>query len=84
VVWFFLVLATVISWWLGTAGTNRDGVSHEHELAGVAILVISFIKIWYIGMYFMELKHAPFWLRSMFDVWCVGVCAGMLGVFLWL
>jgi hypothetical protein len=47
-VWLLLTVATVLSWSLGT----------HHSLA-IAILVIAFVKIRFVGLYFMELRGAP-------------------------
>jgi caa(3)-type oxidase subunit IV len=78
-VWLVLVLATLISWALGTDhGFDRSG---QHT-ASVAILLIAFIKVRLIGLYFMELKNAPTALRAAFEAYCVGVCAMTITMFL--
>lgn len=47
-------------------------------MAGV--IVTTFVKAWVIGFQFMELKHAPRWLRHMYDAWVVGVCAVLVAI----
>ena len=52
-IWFVLIGATLLSWWLGT-----DHVIDDASLAGALILLVAFIKVRFVGLYFMEL-HAP-------------------------
>lgn len=75
VAWFILVAATGIGWWFGHM--ERAGQSREH-LAMAGVVVTAFLKAWIVGFQFMELKHAPRWLRHAYDVWVVGVCSTLL------
>ena len=61
-VWLLLTAATVLSWALGA----------HHGLA-IAILVIAFVKIRFVGRYFMELRDAPLALRAVFETYCLAV-----------
>jgi len=75
VAWLILVIATALGWWLGQAGqANTQGVS----LATAGAIVVAFIKVWIVGFQFMELRHAPRWLRHTFDAWVVAVCVALL------
>jgi caa(3)-type oxidase subunit IV len=76
-VWLILILATVVSWTLGT-----DHGFHNHTLASVTILLIAFIKVRLVGLYFMELRDAPTVLRGLFETYCVIVCTVVVSVFL--
>ena len=76
-VWALLVGATAFSWWLGT----DHGLS-DHRLAGVLILLVAFVKIGFIGMYFMELRDAPRALKALFQGWCVVVFVALTAMFL--
>lgn len=79
VVWIVLVLATLVSWALGT----DHGFAHSsQEFASIALLVIAFIKVRFIGLYFMELKDSPAPLRAAFELYCVGICAMTIVMFL--
>ncbi|OMC33136.1 hypothetical protein A5742_14685 [Mycolicibacterium fortuitum] len=78
-VWLILVGATLVSWGLGSE--HDLGQSGQH-LASVVILLIAFLKIRYIGLYFMELKDAPILLRGAFEAYCVVVCAMTVIMFL--
>jgi hypothetical protein len=77
VVWAVLVLATGVSWILGT-----EGGSNSHRLASVVILVVAFFKVRLVGLYFMELRDAPLPLRAIFETYCVVVCALTVSLFL--
>jgi hypothetical protein len=79
VVWFVLIAATMVSWYLGT-----DHALDDATLAGSLILLVAFIKIRFVGLYFMELRHAPIPLRIVFECWCLAVCAGVVGMFVFL
>ena len=77
VVWFVLIAATLLLWYLGA----EQGVHNAH-LATVLILIIAFIKVRFVGLYFMELRDAPVPLRLIFEAHCATVCAVVLGVYL--
>jgi Prokaryotic Cytochrome C oxidase subunit IV len=72
-VWLVLTLATLLSWSLG--GHHTLGMSQSHAAAGISILLIAFVKIRFVGLYFMELRGAPTALRTIFEIYCVVVCA---------
>lgn len=77
VVWFVLIAATLVAWYLAS-----DHGIHNHHTATVAILLVAFIKVRFVGLYFMELQDAPVTLRVIFEVFCAIVCAIMIGVYL--
>jgi heme/copper-type cytochrome/quinol oxidase subunit 4 len=69
--WAALMALTAGSWWLGA----------DHEIAGlgrdvslIAILVLTFSKIYVVGHAFMELREAAPWLTRTFATWCVALC----------
>jgi Na+-translocating ferredoxin:NAD+ oxidoreductase RnfA subunit len=73
--WLVLMVATGLGWWLGQAGqTSSQGMA----LATAGVIVVAFIKVWIVGFQFMELRHAPRWLRHAFDAWIVAVCVALL------
>jgi len=65
-VWFGLMAATALSWWLGA----ENGVD-DRTLATIVVLAVAFVKVRFVGMYFMELRHAPLPLRLAFEGWCL-------------
>jgi hypothetical protein len=67
-VWLALVVATLISWRVGT-----DNGLHPH-LASTIVLLVAFLKVRFVGAYFMELRDAPLPLRLIFDGYCLIVC----------
>lgn len=76
VVWLFLIMATGLVWWLGmekspAAGRGRTWVA-------VSLLIVAFIKVRLVGLYFMELKDAPWAIRLIFESWVVGTCSAIL------
>jgi caa(3)-type oxidase subunit IV len=78
-VWLGLVLLTVVTLWLGV--DHGLGTS-AHKAATVIVMIIAFVKVRFIGMYFMELRHAPLLLRFVFQVWCALFCTLVLVYYL--
>ena len=76
VAWLILVVATGVGWWLGQ--TNTQGVA----VATAGVIVVAFLKVWIVGFQFMELRHAPRWLRHAFDAWIVAVGVALLVIWL--
>jgi heme/copper-type cytochrome/quinol oxidase subunit 4 len=63
-VWLLLVLATLVSYVLGA-----DYGPGNHTAATVTVMAVAFIKVRFVGLYFMELRHAPPALRLAFEAW---------------
>ena len=78
-VWAILVAATALSWALGTGYALPN---HDHTTSSVLILVVAFVKVRFVGLYFMELKDAPLPLRGVFEAYCLIVCGLIVGMFL--
>jgi hypothetical protein len=76
-VWAALMLATVLSWWLGGGHGPADG---DRRLTLAVILVLSFVKVYLVGEFFMELRHAPLGLRGIFGGWIVMTCAVLVAL----
>ena len=68
-IWAGLVAATVVSWLLGVEHAADDVLSGEGVAA--AIIAITAIKVWYVGLDFMELRESAPWLRWLFTAWLV-------------
>jgi hypothetical protein len=77
IVWFGLVGATLVSWYVGTDHwfDSPTGIT-------IAVLLVAFVKVRFVGMYFMDLREAPAHLRMAFDGYCVLVCALIIGCYL--
>ncbi|MDH0639322.1 cytochrome C oxidase subunit IV family protein [Pseudomonas sp. GD03721] len=67
-IWLLLVAVTLVAWQMG------HGVGGlEPAVAGVAILVISLVKVRFVLFDFMELSGAPAGMRWVGDLWLVGL-----------
>lgn len=76
-VWLGLVLATVLSF-----ETGSDGVfSADPRLLGVAVLAIAFVKVRYIMLEFMELRHAPLAMRLFAEAWWLAIGAAVVAFY---
>lgn len=76
-VWAGLTAATVLSFWLGT----DHGISSA-AVRNIVLLIVAFIKVRFVGLYFMELKSAPWALRGLFELYCVAVCLTLVNLYL--
>lgn len=77
IVWFVLIAATLLSWYLGT-----DHGIHSDKVTTVLVMLVAFIKVRFVGLYFMELRDAPTPLRSLFEGYCIVVCGMILIMYL--
>ncbi|HEY9315950.1 cytochrome C oxidase subunit IV family protein [Williamsia sp.] len=71
-VWLFLMVSTLISWWVGSvtiAGLGDSG--NARDVYTTIVLLIAIIKVWFVIRYFMEVREAPRRLRTICDVWVV-------------
>jgi len=73
-VWLALVLATCLSW---ETGSDFAFISDIRSL-GVVVLVIAFVKVRYIMLEFMELRHAPLVMRLFAECWALLVCVAVI------
>ena len=71
IAWAVLVALTLASYWFRDHGFSP-------EAALVAILVLTFIKVYMVGHSFMELRWAPRLLRGLFAGWCAGTCGTLV------
>jgi hypothetical protein len=76
-IWLVLICATLASLLVGT-----DNIVTTVKLASVLVIVIAFVKVRFVGRYFMELRHAPVPLLAIFEGYCVVVCAALVVMFL--
>jgi heme/copper-type cytochrome/quinol oxidase subunit 4 len=79
-IWALLFFATCISWALGTYRLAGSGVSLE--LASIAVMLIAMIKIRFVLIHFMELKHAPWIWRALFETWVTFVGIALVTTYL--
>jgi hypothetical protein len=79
VVWLLLVAATLFSW--NSARTVED--PGDYGFLTFAVIFVAFVKVRFIGLEFMELRHAPRPLRLLFEIWVVVVCTAVLAAYYW-
>lgn len=73
-VWLGLMTLTIVSRGLGL------GMIVDIAHARIAILLLAFVKVRYIGLEFMELRSAPRATRVAFEVWVVGVGGALIAL----
>jgi hypothetical protein len=76
-IWLLLIVATITSLLLGT-----DNLVTAVKAASVLVIVVAFIKVRFVGLYFMELRDAPVQLRLIFEGYCLVVCTALVVMFL--
>ncbi len=76
-VWILLVGATLFSWTVGHGLGFSDA-----RMAGSAILVVTFAKVRFVMLDFMEMRHAPRGLRIAAEAWVVAIAIVLLVLFL--
>ena len=79
VIWVGLLVATGLSWQFG----HGFGFGEKFHYATAAILIVTFVKIRFVFLDFMELRTAPRPLRIAFEVWAVSICVTLIGLY-WL
>jgi hypothetical protein len=63
-----LLLATWLSWTTSRHFALDSEVLHR---ANIAIIVVAFIKVRFVGLDFMELRNAPLPARIAFELWVI-------------
>ena len=76
VIWLLLMAATGLSMWVAV-----DHGVDAYRVATAVVMSVALVKAYLVGMYFMELRHAPWPLRGVFQAWCVLCAAAVLGVY---
>lgn len=75
-IWLLLMIATGLSWWLGTGRGVVETSGNPTAWAG--LMLIAFVKVRWILLDFMELRTAPLVLRLLFEAWVVAVCGTII------
>ena len=76
-VWLGLVAVTVVSWAVGA----EHGVGSS---VAVVVLALALVKVRFVGLDFMELRHAPMVLRAAFEAYCIILWMILAGIYLWI
>lgn len=78
-VWLALMALTVLSWLLG----SDHGLGNSSQsTASLLILAVAVFKIRLVGLHFMELRHAPGYLRAIFETFCAALFSLLVGMYL--
>jgi hypothetical protein len=65
-IWLLLLVITAASGWLGSGHAIRDD-----RYVGAAIVALAFVKIRFVILDFMEIRHAPLLMRLACEAWVV-------------
>ena len=76
-IWLLLIAATGLSWESAHGFSWGDG----GRITPVAVMIVAFIKVRFVGLDFMELRGAPLPLRLLFEAWAGLVCAAIIGIY---
>jgi len=77
-VWAILVAITLASWWLGH---STDAPFHIDRIITMGVLLVAAIKARLVIQYFMEVRHAPSWLRWTCDGWLAVLFLALVGFY---
>ena len=80
IAWAALSAATVLAWLL-SPGESQSETTLGNELVA-AIAVIAVVKCRLIIRYFMDVRHAPRWLRLATDAWLAVLWLTLLTIYL--
>jgi Prokaryotic Cytochrome C oxidase subunit IV len=76
-VWAGLVVATLVSWAVGSDHATGSVIA-------IVVLGVAVIKVRFVGLDFMELRNAPVPLRTAFEGYCVALWCVLAGMYWWL
>jgi hypothetical protein len=74
-IWFVLVSLSILGPTLGSEGEN-------HTFVAAAILAFAVVKVRFVGLDFMELRHAPVAMRVVFEVYCLILWVTLVSLYL--
>ncbi|MEZ0339162.1 cytochrome C oxidase subunit IV family protein [Mycobacterium sp. pV006] len=77
IVWAVLTAVTLASWL-----TARDGDVHQVDTTvTVIVLLIAAVKTQLVIWHFMEVRHAPTWLKIVTNGWLIALFGLLLGFY---
>ncbi len=81
----FIPTSALRSWAIilvATLGSFALGIEHgEYNVGAVVVLGIAAVKVRLVGLDFMELRHAPIYLRLVFEGYCVALWAALSALY---
>lgn len=78
IVWGLLTSVTIVSWL-----TARDGgAAHVlNATVTVVVLLIAAVKTYFVIWHFMEVRHAPRWLKAVTGSWALALFSLLLTLY---
>lgn len=77
VVWTILLGITLVSWeFIGATHAIHSG------LPVVLVILLAFVKVRFVLLDFMEVRHAPLVLRLALELWAGVACVAIIGALL--
>ena len=77
-VWLVLTSLTLV-YLVMDYSVDNDSVFRPSTVVTVSAIVIALIKVRIIFGEFMEVRHAPLWLRRLTDLWVLIAAVSLLG-----
>ncbi len=74
-IWLLLLAITALAAWLGATPTVRD-----ERYLGAAIIALAFVKIRFVILDFMEIRHAPLVMRLACEAWVLVIGATIVSI----
>lgn len=78
VVWAILAAMTLVYVWMDHS-VDESGTLRASTVVTVTAILIALVKVRIIFREFMEVRHAPAWLRHVTDAWVLLMGAALLG-----
>lgn len=79
IAWAVLTAVTLVSW---LTARNTGSAHVLNATVTVAVLLIAAVKSQLVIWYFMEVQHAPRWLKAATTGWVISLFALLLGLYL--
>lgn len=77
--WLALSAITVLSYWIGTRYDH--GFAKPDAVAFLGVIAIAAIKVRVIFREFVDVKHAPAWLKLLTDAWLSLTIGALIAVY---
>lgn len=79
IVWAFLTAITLASWWISQ---GAGAAYHTNMAVTLSVLLIAMVKVHFVVRYFMDVRHAPSWLKRTTSGWLILLFGVLCGFYL--
>lgn len=76
-VWLALLIATCLSWETG----DNTLLELDHRVVSSIVLSIAFLKVRFVVLDFMELRHAPLSMRLLAEAWPLLIAIALIAYY---